>query len=141
MGIREIQEHIKELRRLEKEQFITRKQELDEKFTKIQAKTLFTFGVKLKRLRTMQGLSQEDIGFQVGLSRVAITNMEAAAQDITLTNIVKLAMTLNCEISDLIPPTEVEKEDADYISIPDNGEVYELDSNVDFTVTMIKEDI
>jgi hypothetical protein len=34
----------------------------------------------------------------------------------------------------------IKEEDADYISIPDNGEVYELDSNVDFTVTMIKED-
>ena len=32
------------------------------------------------------------------------------------------------------------KRDAEHISIPDNGEVYELDGNVDFTVTLIKED-
>jgi transcriptional regulator with XRE-family HTH domain len=49
------------------------------------------------------GLSQEDLGFECSLHRTYIGSIERGETNLTLENIAVLAITLRCDIKDLIP--------------------------------------
>ncbi len=49
------------------------------------------------------GLSQEDLGFECGLHRTYIGSIERGETNLTIENIAILAVTLRCEITELMP--------------------------------------
>ncbi len=59
------------------------------------------FGEKIRELRKLNMLSQEELADRAKLHRTYIGMIERAEKNITLVNIQKLAMALNVEISDL----------------------------------------
>lgn len=59
------------------------------------------FGLRVKQLREERGLSQETFGYEVGLHRTYIGQIERAEKNITLRNIEKIAKELGVEIKDL----------------------------------------
>ncbi len=66
-----------------------------------QNKYLIQFGKNLYKLRLESRLSQEDLGFLVGLHRTTIGELERGEQNVSLLNIIKLAGALDCKIDDL----------------------------------------
>ncbi len=61
---------------------------------------LVEFGDKVRGLRKEKELSQEELSFKANLHRTYIGMIERAENNITLTNIEKLAKALDVEIKD-----------------------------------------
>lgn len=61
------------------------------------------FGELVRKRRQEIGLSQENLGFECGLHRTYIGAIERGETNLTLENIAVLAITLHCQISDLLP--------------------------------------
>lgn len=62
---------------------------------------LVRFGMKVREIRKMRGLSQEELSFKANLHRTYIGMIERAEKNITLVNISKIADALEVSISDL----------------------------------------
>lgn len=60
------------------------------------------FGKRVRQLREQKGISQEHFGFDVGLHRTYIGQIERAEKNITLKNIEKIAKQLNVNVSELL---------------------------------------
>ena len=60
-------------------------------------------GELVRKRRREIGLSQENLGFECGLHRTYIGAIERGETNLTIENIAILAITLHCEINDLIP--------------------------------------
>jgi transcriptional regulator with XRE-family HTH domain len=60
------------------------------------------FGKRLKQLRKMKRLSQEQLAEKANLHRTYIGMIERAEKNITLLNIEKIANALDVKITDLI---------------------------------------
>lgn len=63
---------------------------------------LIKFGLRLKEIRKVNGLSQEKLAENANLHRTYIGMIERAEKNITLINIEKIALALNVEIKDLL---------------------------------------
>ena len=64
----------------------------------------------LRRLRTAQGLSQEKLAVDAGVSRVYLNEIERELGNVTIDVMGKLATALGCQISDLVrEPNEGEE--------------------------------
>lgn len=68
------------------------------------------FGELVRKRRKEIGLSQEDLGFECGLHRTYsglhrtyIGSIERGETNLSLENMAVLAITLRCEIADLMP--------------------------------------
>ncbi|MBN8683157.1 MAG: helix-turn-helix transcriptional regulator [Chitinophagales bacterium] len=61
---------------------------------------LVRFGIKVREIRKMRGLSQEELSFKANLHRTYIGMIERAEKNITLVNISKIADALEIPISD-----------------------------------------
>ncbi|MEM9066066.1 MAG: helix-turn-helix transcriptional regulator [Planctomycetota bacterium] len=61
------------------------------------------FGKRVRELREAARLSQEDLAFEAGLHRTAISHIEQATRSSTLETVEKLARALNVQPSELIP--------------------------------------
>jgi len=59
------------------------------------------FGKRVRQLRTQKGLSQEELGYETGLHRTYVGQIERAEKNITLKNIAKIAKELDVNISAL----------------------------------------
>lgn len=57
--------------------------------------------MKVREIRKMRGLSQEELSFKANLHRTYIGMIERAEKNITLVNISKIADALEVSISDL----------------------------------------
>ncbi|MDI9507524.1 MAG: helix-turn-helix transcriptional regulator, partial [Bacillota bacterium] len=57
------------------------------------------FGKRIRQLRMQKGLSQEELGYEAGLHRTYIGQIERAEKNITLKNIAKIAKELDVNIS------------------------------------------
>ena len=64
-------------------------------------KILIDFGVKVRELRKLKNLSQEELSYKADLHRTYIGMIERAEKNITLMNIEKIANALDIQISDL----------------------------------------
>lgn len=62
---------------------------------------LILFGDRVRELRKVKGLSQEDLSFKAELHRTYIGMIERAEKNITLTNIEKIAKALDVDIKEL----------------------------------------
>lgn len=61
------------------------------------------FGERVRQLREARGISQEELGFQAGLHRTAVSFIERAQRSSTLDTIEKLARALDVDPSQLMP--------------------------------------
>ncbi|MFN0133121.1 MAG: helix-turn-helix domain-containing protein [Phycisphaerales bacterium] len=61
------------------------------------------FGERVRQVRTERGLSQEQLGFDAGLHRTAISFIERGQRSATLETVEKLARALKVEPSELMP--------------------------------------
>lgn len=59
------------------------------------------FGLKIKQIREERGLSQEEFGYEVGLHRTYIGQIERAEKNISLSNIEKIAVELGLDVKEL----------------------------------------
>ena len=59
------------------------------------------FGSTIKKLRTEKGISQEKLAELSDLHRTYIGSLEMGKRNISLENINKLAIALDCKISEL----------------------------------------
>jgi hypothetical protein len=66
------------------------------------------FGKILKRLRLKKSLTQESLGFEAGLSRVYIGELENGKKTPTLETLHKLSMVLNIKCSKVLELIEEE---------------------------------
>ena len=64
------------------------------------------FGAVLKEHRQQAGLTQEELGNRVGMSRTSITNIERGRQHVSLHTAYELAAAVNKHPHDLLPPPE-----------------------------------
>ena len=62
---------------------------------------LIDFGVKVRELRKLKNLSQEELSYKADLHRTYIGMIERAEKNITLMNIAKIANALDIEIFEL----------------------------------------
>jgi transcriptional regulator with XRE-family HTH domain len=65
------------------------------------------FGEEISKLRRTRGFSQEELGFQAGLHRTYVSQIERGLKSPTLAVILKLSQALGCPAGRLV--TEVEK--------------------------------
>lgn len=66
------------------------------------------FGRVIRKLRKLNHLSQENLGFEADLQRIYISKLELGQQQPSITTIFKLAKGLGCSAADLIQKTEEE---------------------------------
>ncbi len=59
------------------------------------------FGIRVKELRLKHGISQEELSFRAELHRTYISSIESGGRNVSLTNIVKIADALECEVAHL----------------------------------------
>ncbi len=65
------------------------------------ANVLVNFGERVRDLRKIQGLSQEELAFKADLHRTYIGMIERAEKNITLVNVEKIANALKVDIKEL----------------------------------------
>lgn len=63
---------------------------------------LIKFGLKVRELRLLKGLSQEDLADLAGLHRTYIGGIERGERNVAFLNIVRLAKALEIPLSDLM---------------------------------------
>lgn len=61
------------------------------------------FGERVREIRSLRGLSQEELGFKANLHRTAVSFIELAKRSATLETIEKLARALQVEPAELMP--------------------------------------
>jgi len=59
------------------------------------------FGKRLREIRKIAGLSQEELGFKANIHRTYIGAVERGEQNVSLDNIYKLAQALKVEMKEL----------------------------------------
>jgi len=60
------------------------------------------FGLAIRKLRISKGLTQEDLGFESGLTRAYISSIELDQKLPSITTIAKLAKALGFSLSELM---------------------------------------
>jgi len=65
-------------------------------------------GKAIRRLRVEAEITQEDLGFEAGLERSYVSSVELATKDPSFTTLQKIALGLNCSLSELFRVYEEE---------------------------------
>jgi len=66
------------------------------------------FGKRIRQLRIEKGFSQEELGYEAGLHRTYVGQIERAEKNITLKNIEKIAKELEVNIGELFDFSKLE---------------------------------
>jgi putative transcriptional regulator len=66
-------------------------------------------GERVREQRRRAGLTQAELGEALGLSRTAVTNIEAGKQAITVEALIGVARRVRCDLADLLPMTVQEQ--------------------------------
>jgi transcriptional regulator with XRE-family HTH domain len=61
-------------------------------------------GERMREARDKSGLTQEQIGIQLGMTRANVANLEAGKTAIMLQHVYNLALYLEIPVSRLLPP-------------------------------------
>lgn len=64
------------------------------------------FGKRIKEIRLIKGISQEELSFRANLHRTYISSIELGKRNISLVNIEKLAKALDIKLIDLFKTIE-----------------------------------
>lgn len=64
---------------------------------------LIKIGKKIREKRKLKGFSQEDFAAEAGLGRTYYGRIERGEQNISIQNLIKIALTLQVEVGELIP--------------------------------------
>ncbi|MFZ3116774.1 MAG: helix-turn-helix transcriptional regulator [Variovorax sp.] len=62
------------------------------------------FASNLRRARRQKDVSQEQLGFDAGLSRAYVSSVERAVRNVSIDNMGRLAEALQVPLSDLVTP-------------------------------------
>lgn len=62
------------------------------------------FGKNLKRARLIRGLSQDALGYEAGLSRTFVSDVERAERNLSIDSMSRLASALSIPLRDLVDP-------------------------------------
>ena len=65
---------------------------------------LVKIGKLIREARKKQGFSQEDFAAEAGLGRTYMGRVERGEQNISIQNLIQVALTLRVELSALLPP-------------------------------------
>lgn len=65
---------------------------------------LITIGAQIRRLRKARGFSQEGFALHAGLPRAYMGQVERGERNLSVNNLVKIALGLNAEPGELFPP-------------------------------------
>lgn len=60
------------------------------------------FGQEISKIRKNRGISQEELGFQAGVHRTYVSQIERGLKSPTLAVILKLTQALNCSAGQLV---------------------------------------
>lgn len=71
------------------------------------SQALRVFGTRIRRLRQQRGLSQEGLAEASGLHRTYVGSVERGERNISLVNILRLAMTLSTDAGELVTGLEL----------------------------------
>ena len=64
---------------------------------------LLKIGKKIREMRKLKGFSQEDFAAEAGLGRTYYGRVERGEQNISIQNLIQIALTLQVEIHELLP--------------------------------------
>lgn len=64
---------------------------------------LIKIGKKIREMRKLKGFSQEDFAAEAGLGRTYYGRIERGEQNISIQNLIQIALTLQVEVGELIP--------------------------------------
>ena len=65
---------------------------------------LIKIGKKIREMRKLNSFSQEGFAAEAGLGRTYYGRVERGEQNISIQNLIQIALTLQVELSDLLPP-------------------------------------
>jgi transcriptional regulator with XRE-family HTH domain len=65
---------------------------------------LIKIGRKIREMRKLKDFSQESFAAEAGLGRTYYGRIERGEQNISIQNLIRIALTLLVEVSELIPP-------------------------------------
>ncbi len=65
---------------------------------------LVKIGKKIREMRKLKNFSQEDFAAEAGLGRTYYGRVERGEQNISIQNLIQIALTLHVEVSELLPP-------------------------------------
>ena len=65
---------------------------------------LVKIGKKIREMRELKGFSQEDFAAEAELGRTYYGRVERGEQNISIQNLIQIAITLHVEVGELIPP-------------------------------------
>ena len=72
---------------------------------------LIKIGKLIREARKEQGFSQEDCAAEAGLGRTYMGRIERGEQNLSIQNLIRIALTLKLEVGELIPPIRQLKRD------------------------------
>jgi len=72
----------------------------------LETNILKRFGLNVRQIRRLKGLSQEELAFRANVHRTYIGMIERAEKNITLVNIEKIANALEVNIKELFDGTK-----------------------------------
>ncbi len=64
---------------------------------------LVKLGKKIREMRKLKGFSQEDFAAEASLGRTYYGRVERGEQNISIQNLIQIALTLQVEVGELIP--------------------------------------
>ncbi len=64
---------------------------------------LVKIGKKIREMRKLKGFSQEDFAAEAQLGRTYYGRVERGEQNISIQNLIKIAFTLQVELTELLP--------------------------------------
>lgn len=70
---------------------------------------LNTLGKNLKKLREEKRISQEQLAFEIGLSRSYYTEVETGQRNLSILNLVKITRFLGVELSEILKLEDLKK--------------------------------
>lgn len=67
------------------------------------------FGIKIREMREAIGISQTELSYRADLHRTYISSVEAGRRNVSLINIEKLAVALECSIAEFFQDNKAVK--------------------------------
>ena len=65
---------------------------------------LIKIGKRIREARKLKGFSQELFAAEAGLGRTYMGRVERGEQNLSIQNLIQIALTLKVEVGELIPP-------------------------------------